>query len=81
MLCGSVYDFRYLLLEFNFTSEEEKRQAFTSLTERLLSKQIREEVMQAILSLYGNYELGCVIHSLNGITLKQLSITIFNYFF
>ena len=53
---------RYLLLEFSFLSEKDRREAVSGLSEKLL----RQIVKDAILELHGDYGLACVLHSLNG---------------
>ncbi len=53
---------RYLLLEIKFPSVEDGNRALKSVTPRSLASLFKETVA----TLYGDYGLACVLHSLNG---------------
>ena len=54
--------YRYLLLELRFSSERDRRHAYSNLTEKSLNQIIKN----SILILHGDYGLASVLHSLNG---------------
>ena len=61
---------RYLLLEFHYSSAEDRRTVALSLTEKELIHVIRD----AVIRLHGDYGLACVMYRLAGRSLPRLSL-------
>jgi ribonuclease P/MRP protein subunit POP5 len=62
------YKSRYFLLRFSFSSEDDRRRAYSSISEKTL----RNTIKQSILTLHGDYGLACVQSNLN---VKYFNVT------